>query len=459
MTAADTLASVGERKSPAPAPAADLAARIETKTARAGVVGLGYVGLPLALSMSEAGYASTGVDINAPRVDAINRGERVISYLPERRISDAVGRGFRATADAAAIASLDIVAICVPTPLDAQGVPNLTHVRSAAQSIARHLRRGQLIVLESTSPPGTTRDVVRPILEGGGLTAGADFFLAFSPEREDPGNAHYETKTIPKIVGADDATSLALASAFYRKIVAGVTETTSTATAEAAKLLENTFRNVNIALVNELKIALEAMGVDIWETVAAASTKPFGYMPFYPGPGVGGDCIPVSPILLSYQAKANGAATPLVDLAASINREMPAHVARRLGEELNNRAGKHIAGARILLLGVCYKKNVEDTRVSASMALIGEIERMGAACDYHDPFFPTMPMTRDHPQLAGRTSAPLTAESIRGYDAVVIGADHDGVDYALLAREAAIIVDTRNVMSRLGLGNERLVKA
>jgi len=457
MTAADTLASAGERISPAPA--ADLAARIETGDARAGVVGLGYVGLPLALSMAEAGYASTGVDINAPRVEAINRGERVISYLPERRIADAVAGGFRATTDPAAIAALDIVAICVPTPLDAQGVPNLAHVRGAAQSIARHLRRGQLIVLESTSPPGTTRDVVRPILESGGLVAGADFFLAFSPEREDPGNAHYETKTIPKIVGADDAASLALAAAFYRKIVAGVTETRSTATAEAAKLLENTFRNVNIALVNELKIALEAMGVDVWETIAAASTKPFGFMPFYPGPGVGGDCIPVSPILLSHQAKARGATTPLVDLAAQINREMPAHVARRLGEELRARAGKDLVGARVLMLGVCYKKNVEDTRVSASMALIGEIEAMGAACDYHDPFFPTMPMTRDHPHLAGRTSAPLTAEAIRGYDAVVIGADHDAVDYALLAREAAIIIDTRNVMSRLGLANDRVVKA
>jgi UDP-N-acetyl-D-glucosamine dehydrogenase len=375
------------------------------------------------------------------------------------RIADAVARGFQATTDDAAIGALDIVAICVPTPLDEANAPNLSAVRAAATTIARHLRRGQLVVLESTSPPGTTRDVVRPILESSGLLAGVDFALAFSPEREDPGNAHYETKTIPKIVGADDAASLTAASAFYRRIVAGVTETKSTATAEAAKLLENTFRNVNIALVNELKIALDAMGVDIWDTIAAASTKPFGFMPFYPGPGVGGDCIPVSPVLLAHQAKAHGGATPLVDLAASINRDMPRHVARRVAEVVREREGKPMNEAQILMLGVCYKKNVEDTRVSASMALIGEIEAMGAVCDYHDPFFPVMPVTRDHASLAGRVSVPMTAAQLARYDAVVIGADHDDVDYALVASEARIVVDTRNVMTRLGLANGRLVKA
>jgi UDP-N-acetyl-D-glucosamine dehydrogenase len=430
---------------------ATLRDRIAAREARVATVGLGYVGLPLALTIAEAGFPVTGFDLNSARVAAINAGERVISYFPEDRIAKALARGrFKASDDARSLGQADIVLICVPTPLSAAREPDMSYVVRAAETVAGELRPGQLIVLESTVWPGATQTVVRPILERGGLKAGSDFFLGFSPEREDPGNAKFDTKSIPKVVGADDPQSRDLLDRFYASIVSKTVPVSSTAAAEAVKLAENSFRTVNIALVNEMKVAMEAMGVDVWEVVRAAATKPFGYMPFYPGPGIGGDCIPVSPVYLSWRARDVGSSTPIIDLARRNNDEAPDRIAGRVAVELGRR-GTAIRGARVLILGVAYKKNVEDTRESPALAILTRLEEMGADCAYHDPYFPVMPVTRDHPGLSGRCSVELTGEALEGFDAVVVTTDHSGVDYALVAGTARLILDTRNVFDAAGL--------
>jgi UDP-N-acetyl-D-glucosamine dehydrogenase len=438
----------------------DLKSRIASRTATVGTVGLGYVGLPLILTVSETGFPATGFDVNAARVERINAGDRVISYFAEDRVRNAVAAGFRATVDLDRLREMDVILICVPTPLSASREPDLRYVVSAAESIAPRLRPGQLVVLESTVWPGATANVVRPILERGGLRAGADFFLAFSPEREDPGNETFSTRSIPKIVGADDPHSRELVDQFYSTIVTATVPVASTATAEAVKLVENSFRTVNIALVNELKVALEAMGVDVWDVVKAAATKPFGYMPFYPGPGIGGDCIPVSPVYLSWRARDVGSETPIVDLARANNDGAPDLIAGRVAGEVLRRRGVAISKARVLILGVAYKKNVEDTRESPALAILNRLEAMGARCDYHDPYFPVMPVTRDHPGLAGRASVALSAEGLAGYDAVLVATDHTNVDYALVANNAALILDTRNVFAtaKIAVSGGRLVK-
>lgn len=425
--------------------------RIARREARIATVGLGYVGLPLALTISEAGFATTGIDLNAARVAAINAGERVISYFAEDRIATAVAGGrFAATSDFKVLAETDIILICVPTPLSPSREPDLSYVVRAAEGISDWLRPGQLVVLESTVWPGATATVVRPILERHGLRAGEDFFLAFSPEREDPGNHAFDTKSIPKIVGADDTRSRELIDMFYSRIVARTVPVSSLATAEAVKLAENTFRTVNIALVNELKVAMEAMGVDIWEVVRAAATKPFGYMPFYPGPGIGGDCIPVSPVFLSWRAKDVGSSLPIVDLARANNDAAPDMLAGRVAVELS-KDGVAAKGARILILGVSYKKDIEDTRESPALAILERLEAMGATCDYHDPYFPVMPLTRDHPRLAGRASVALTEAAVGAYDAVLITTDHTAVDYGLVGRAAKLLLDSRNACHARGV--------
>jgi UDP-N-acetyl-D-glucosamine dehydrogenase len=429
--------------------------------ARVVVIGLGYVGLPLALTVSESGFPVTGFDLNADRVRAINDGEQVVSYFPENRVGDAVrDRGFSATSDSAALASADVIVICVPTPLSAAREPDLTYVIKAAETISTRLRPGQMIVLESTVWPGATGTVLKPILERGGLRAGDDFFLAFSPEREDPGNAKFSTRSIPKIVGADDQRSRDLANLFYGHFVSETVPVSTLATAEAVKLAENTFRTVNIALVNEMKVAMDAMGVDIWEVVKAAATKPFGYMPFYPGPGIGGDCIPVSPVYLSWRARDVGSEMPIVDLARANNDAAADTIAARVARELERNGGKSIKGARILVLGIAYKKNVEDTRESPALAALLRLEAMGAVCEYHDPYFPVMPVTRDHPGLAGRKSLPLTREALAAQDAILIATDHDNVDYAQVAAAGALLLDTRNAFHARGIGSfgGRMVK-
>lgn len=439
----------------------DARTKIETGKAKVMTVGLGYVGLPLALTIHESGFSTTGFDVNESRVDAINAGEQVISYFSENRISDAVKSGtFAATSDAARIAEMDVILICVPTPLTAQHDPDLTYVTRAAETISKHLRPGQLVVLESTVWPGATTHVMCPILERSGLKAGVDFFLGFSPEREDPGNETHNTRNIPKVVGADDDASRDLLELFYSKIVDRAVPVSSSAVAEAVKLAENSFRTVNIALVNEMKVAMDAMGVDVWEVINAAATKPFGYMPFYPGPGIGGDCIPVSPAYLSWRAQDVGSATPIIDLARSNNELAPDGIAVRVAAGLSQKGGTPIGKARVLILGVAYKKDVEDTRVSPALEVLRRLEAMGATCDYHDRFFPDLPMTRDHPDLAGRSSVALTAENLGSYDAVVLTTDHSGVDYQLVADQAKLIFDTRNVFDKAGLdvADGRLIK-
>ncbi|NOC94175.1 MULTISPECIES: nucleotide sugar dehydrogenase [Ruegeria] len=441
---------------------------IAARDARVAVVGLGYVGLPLALTAYDEGFDTTGVDLNPDRVARINQGGQVISYLAPDRIAHAVESGrFRATQDAAALAEADIILICVPTPLTDAQDPDMRFVAAAAQTIAQHLRPGQMVVLESSVWPGATTTLVQPILEAGGLRAGSDFFLAFSPEREDPGNDKFDTHSIPKVVGADDPQSRQLVEDFYRAIVTSAVPVSSAATAEAVKLVENSFRTVNIALVNELKTALEAMDVDVWEVIEAAATKPFGFMPFYPGPGIGGACIPVSPAYLAWRAADAGSDTPLINLARSSNDAVPSMLAARMAAELAARNGSALAetgqpltGQRILLMGIAYKRDVEDTRRSPALVLLDELEKLGAEVDYHDPYFPRLPEGGEYPQLAGRTSQPLTADNLKRYAAVAVITDHSAPDYGLVAREAALVFDTRNVFEKQGIrvADGRLVK-
>jgi UDP-N-acetyl-D-glucosamine dehydrogenase len=435
-------------------------ARLEKRDAVIGVVGLGYVGLPLALAGLDAGFRVLGFDVNARRVAAINAAEQVISYISSDIMRGAVNSGrFDNTTDFTRLTEADAILICVPTPITRHRDPDLSFVSDTALTISKTLRPGQLVVLESTTWPGTTREIVQPLMEATGLIVGKDVFLAFSPEREDPGNPHFGTKTIPKVVGADDHESRDLAVTLYAKIVSEVVAVSSAAAAEATKLTENIFRSVNIALVNELKQVYGAMNVDVWEVIAAAATKPFGFMPFYPGPGLGGHCIPVDPFYLTWKAREYGMETRFIELAGQINTSMPRFVVDRLAEALNDATGKGLKSSRILLLGVAYKKNVDDTRESPSLVLIEQIEQRGAVCDFHDPHIDAIPSTREHPSLAGRRAVALSPEMIATYDAVLVSTDHDAVDYALIAARANLIIDTRNVFARLGLSSDRVVKA
>lgn len=434
--------------------------RLESRDAVIGIVGLGYVGLPLALAGREAGFRVLGFDVNADRVAAINAGEQVINYIGAEAMARALkDGGLEATADLSRLAEPDAILICVPTPITRNRDPDLSFVSATAEDIGKVLRPGQLVVLESTTWPGTTREVVQPILERGGLRVGQDVFLAFSPEREDPGNAHFSTKTIPKVVGADDPQSRALAVSLYEKTITKVVAVSSAAAAEATKLTENIFRSINIALVNELKLVYDAMDVDVWEVIDAAATKPFGFMPFYPGPGLGGHCIPIDPFYLTWKAREFGMETRFIELAGQINTAMPRVVVDRTAEALNQAAGKGLKGARVLLIGAAYKKNIDDMRESPSLVLMELIEQRGATCDYHDSHIPEIPRTREHASLAGRRSVGLDPKTIAGYDVVLVSTDHDDVDYGLIAAHAALVVDTRNAFARRGLTPARLVKA
>jgi UDP-N-acetyl-D-glucosamine dehydrogenase len=347
----------------------------------------------------------------------------------------------------------------VPTPLTAHREPDLSYVADTARAMAPHLRKGQLIVLESTTWPGTTVEVVKPILEQSGLKSGEDFYLAFSPEREDPGNPNFSTKSIPKIVGGDDPVALRLASSMYGAIVAGIIPVSSTQVAEAVKLTENIFRAVNIALVNELKMVYGAMGIDVWEVIEAAKSKPFGYMPFYPGPGLGGHCIPIDPFYLTWKAREFDISTRFIELAGEINTSMPRYVVDKVAQALNTHFGRGLRGARILIVGVAYKKNVEDIRESPAFKLMELIEASGATTEFYDPHVDEIPRTRGHPELAGRRSIKWSEPALRDYDLVLIATDHDGVDYAALANNAKLIVDTRNACARAGASNSNIIKA
>jgi len=370
----------------------------------------------------------------------------------------ATGR-FDATNDFKRLKEADALLICVPTPLSSHLDPDLSYVIQTAESIAAYLRIGQIIILESTTYPGTTADVVRPLLEGTGLKVGKDVLLAFSPEREDPGNECFSSSNIPKVVGADDELSLEAAIAVYEAFVARTVVVSSSRAAEAVKLTENIFRAVNIALVNELKLVYEAMGVDVWEVIDAAKTKPFGFMPFYPGPGLGGHCIPVDPFYLTWKAREYGISTRFIELAGQINSGMPRHVANKLAVALDMRCRKGLNGSRILILGIAYKKNVDDMRESPALRLIELIEAQGATTEYYDPYVPIIPRTREHAQLAGRKSLSWRAELAGDYDAVLIVTNHDGVDYQAIVDNAALVVDTRNACRLAGVKSPKIVLA
>lgn len=434
--------------------------RIAGREALVGIIGLGYVGLPLALTVCKAGFRVLGFDIDSHRVALLNRGESGIRHIPSAPIGQAIEAGlFAATDDFTRLSEPDAILICVPTPLTRQREPDLSYIERTAQDIARVLRPGQLVVLESSTYPGTTTEVVKPILERSGLRSGWDFFVAYSPEREDPGNPDFGTHNIPKVVGGEGAEAQALVAALYAAFIRGTVSVSSPATAEAVKLTENIFRAVNIALVNELKVIYEAMGIDVWEVIDAAKSKPFGFMPFYPGPGLGGHCIPIDPFYLTWKAREYDITTRFIELAGQINTAMPRHVVDRLAEALDRRFQRGLNGSRILLIGIAYKKNVDDTRESASFKLIELIEERGGLVDFHDPHAVVVPRTREHPDLAGRKSVELTPEAVGAYHAVLISTDHDAVDYKALARHARLVVDTRNACARARADMARVVKA
>lgn len=434
---------------------------IETRQAVVGVIGMGYVGQPLAIAAHASGFQVIGFDIDPSKIEALNRGETTIRTIPNERIVAMRESGrFRASNDMSQLASADIIVICVPTPLTKFRDPDLSYVEGTARSIAKALRRGQLVSLESTTYPGTTHEVVKPILEAGGLTAGRDFFLSFSPEREDPGNQTYHTGNIPKVVGADDKLSQALAEKFYRAFVPKIVSVSSTATAEAVKLTENIFRCVNIALVNELKHIYEHMGVNIWDVIDAAATKPFGFMPFYPGPGLGGHCIPVDPFYLSWKARQYDVPTRFIELAGEINTAEPQRVVARLCDELASRKRLAVNGARILLLGLAYKKNVSDLRESPALTIFERLESLGASVEYYDPWVPQVPETREHASLTNRRSIAWRPERFaKDFDAALIVTDHDAVDYRALVSSLDLVVDTRNATRSVVGKNDRIVLA
>lgn len=426
--------------------------RIESRDFKVGVVGLGYVGIPLVLVAVQKGFSVLGFDIDVQRVESLNNGVSLIKHISDDSLRDARESGkFEATSDLSRLGELDAILIAVPTPLNKYREPDLSFVVKTTEAIAKTLRKGQLIVLESTTYPGTTQEVMCPILEATGLKSGEDFYLAFSPEREDPGNPDFGTASIPKVVGGDGADAQTLAVALYSSLVVGIVPVSSTATAEAVKLTENIFRSVNIALVNELKVVYEAMGVDIWEVIDAAKTKPFGFMPFYPGPGLGGHCIPIDPFYLTWKAREFDITTRFIELAGQINTNMPYLVVDKLAMALDRRLGRGLTRARILLLGMAYKKNVDDVRGSPSLKLIELIEERGATVDYHDPYVPAIPITREYAPLTGRRSVPLTPSNLETYDAVLIATDHDNTDYALVAKHSKVLIDTRNAIERAGI--------
>ncbi len=437
-------------------PVDSLASLIAARRALVGVIGLGYVGLPLTRVFHDAGFRVLGFDTDPAKIAALGRGDSYLKHLGADFVSAMRSTGrFEATGDAARLHEPDAVLICVPTPLRATGGhdPDLSFVERTAAEVARALRPGQVVVLESTSYPGTTREVVLPILERNpaGLGHGRDFFLAFSPEREDPGRRDHTTATIPKLVGGIDGRSGELAAALYRAAFRTVVPVSSAEVAEAAKILENTYRAVNIALVNELKVLLAAMGIDIWEVIDAASTKPFGFQAFYPGPGLGGHCIPVDPFYLAWKARQVGMPTRFIELAGEINHAMPRYVVERTVAALRGR-GVEIRGSRVLILGLAYKPDIDDVRESPSFELIDQFSELGAEVAYHDPHVP-----RTHPMRKrdlGMTSVPLSAAALAGCDAVVVSTAHRAIDWEMVARHARLVIDTRCAVRAIPGGAE-----
>jgi UDP-N-acetyl-D-glucosamine dehydrogenase len=423
---------------------------VRSKKAVVGVIGLGYVGLPLVRLFATKGFRVLGFDVDHAKVEKLSRGESYIKSVPAATVRK-IRKHFEPTTDFSRLREADAIIICVPTPLLEDGRPDLSFIRITARTIGQHLRKGQLVVLESTTYPGTTREIMKPELD----KAGVEYLLAFSPEREDPGNKRFTNEDIPKVVGGMDERSRKAAAALYGSAVKRVVEVSSCEVAEAAKLLENIYRCVNIALVNELKMCFERMGIDVWEVIRAASTKPFGFHPFYPGPGLGGHCIPIDPFYLSWKAKEYQFATRFIDLAGEINVQMPFYVVSRLEEALRARK-KALAGARVLVLGLAYKKDIDDPRESPAFKVIELLEQKGATVRWHDPFFPKLPAMRHYKHLKAKP-VELTEKALADSDAALIVTDHSAYDYAWIAKHAPLVLDTRNACA--GVKSGRIVKA
>jgi UDP-N-acetyl-D-glucosamine dehydrogenase len=444
MTAAE---DPGAPTSPA---ARDLLSRIEDGSAVVGVVGLGYVGLPLLAALHGAGFGVIGFDQDTQKIEALGRGENYLKHLGTDLVARMRREGadrLTVTTDLADVARCDAVLCCVPTPLGRHLEPDLSYVDASAAAIAEHLRPGCLVALESSTYPRTTREVMLPKFEAKGMTLGQDVFVAYSPERENPGSEAFSTATIPKLVGGLDPVSGRIAAALYRRAIrAQIVEVADAEVAESAKLLENIYRAVNIALVNEMKVVLDAMGIDVWQVIAAAKTKPFGFQAFYPGPGLGGHCIPIDPYYLTWKAREYGHATRFIELAGEVNRAMPAFVVNKAMLALND-AGKSVRGSRILILGMAYKPDVDDVRESPSFELIEQLEALGAAVDYHDPHVPATPSMRHYD--VDKASVDLNPQTVAAYDCVIVATNHKAIDWPMVAREARLVIDTRNALDGL----------
>ena len=431
---------------------------IRAKTAVVGVIGLGYVGLPLIRAFIAAGYRTMGFDVDSTKVERLLAGQSYIGHISGEWIAGCIAdKTFAPTADMRRMSEADALLICVPTPLSDSRDPDLTYIEATTRQIAAALRPGQLVVLESTTYPGTTRDVVLPILAERGLKVGHDYFVAYSPEREDPGNPNYTASGIPKVVGGIDATSARLAELLYGAAVVNTVPVSSCEVAEACKILENTYRSVNIAMVNELKMLFDRLGIDVWEVINAAKTKPFGFQAFYPGPGLGGHCIPIDPFYLSWVARKHGMITRFIELAGEINTGMPHYVIQRVVEALND-AGKPLNGSKIAILGMAYKKDVDDPRESPSFELMELLLAGRAKVTYNDPHVPRLPRMRHH-EVPPMDSQALTAEYLAAQDCVLIATDHSAYDYDFIVRSSRLVVDTRNATQRVKEGREKIRKA
>ena len=430
--------------------------KIKEKKAHIGIIGLGYVGLPLTIAFCKAGFRVTGLDIDQEKIDLLSQGKSYINHIPDEKINRLIqGNKFKASTDFSSVGQLDCILICVPTPLNKNREPDMSYIISTAQKISPYVLKNQLIVLESTTFPGTTQEVLIPEIElNSELKANKDFYIAYSPEREDPNNTEFSITTTPKVIGSDDPTGLELANSMYSFIVNKTVLVSGTKVAEATKLTENVFRAVNIALVNELKVIYEKMGIDVWEVIDACSTKPFGYMPFYPGPGLGGHCIPIDPFYLTWKAREHGINTRFIELAGEINTLMPDYVIQKIFFALN-REGKSLKNSRILLLGLAYKKNVDDTRESVTFKMMELLEEKGALIDYNDPLIPRIKQTRKYKKFAGKKSVSL--EKLGQYDLVVILTDHSAYNFEAIVNQSKIIVDTRNSCGNIK--SDKIIKA
>jgi len=436
---------------------ADWEKRIASKKVKIGVLGLGYVGLPLVREFVSAGLKVVGFDVDEKKVKVLNSGRSIIKHIAHKEVKGMVDKGlFRATTNMSQIRNVDAVLVCVPTPLTSNREPDMQFIIKSSETIARYLRKGQLICFESTTYPGTTRELVAPILEASGLKAGKDFYLAYSPEREDPGNKNFTTRTIPKVVGGLTRQCCAVAVAVYGAAIDTMVPVSSMEAAEAAKIVENVYRCINIAMVNELKMVFDRMGIDVWEVIDAAKTKPFGFNAFYPGPGLGGHCIPIDPFYLTWKARQYGMATRFIELAGEINTNMPNYVVGKTMEALNEHK-KSLKGSKVLVLGLAYKKDIDDVRESPSVELIELLRERGAKVDYNDPYIPRTHKQREHDlQMKSRE---LSAKMLAGYDVVLISTDHSDYDYGWIVKHSQLVVDTRNATAGVRRGKGKIVKA